>query len=219
MLEIKCLKCNKYYPDIELNCPYCRWGGMKKGMRVGAIVVSVVLLGGYVVASPYLTINDIKTSAQDRDQEKMAENINLPILRENFKRQLSDQIIESNAAEMRDNNYAAIEAIGLANKMSYVLIDAYITPDGLTSMMSGQYPAQDGAAVNQQKTEDKKVSKAAKYSFDGTSSFSAWMKTDDDEDVRLVLTRNGLSWKLTNIVLPLQCDACHENRFNKGKRV
>ena len=73
--------------------------------------------------------------------------------------------------------------------------------------------------VNQQKTEDKKAFEAAKYSFDGTSSFSAWMKTDDDEDVRLVLTRNGLSWKLTNIVLPLQCDACHENRFNKGKRV
>ena len=185
---------------------------MKRGIWVGAIVVFVVLLGGYVVALPYITITDIKTFAQDRDQEKIAEYINFPVLRENFKQQLSDQMIKSDTDTMQDNHYAALEVIGLASKMADVLVDAFITPAGLTSMMSGQKPGQYGT------TENREIFKAAKYSFDDTNSFSAQVKTDDDEEVRFVLTRNGLSWKLTNIIFPLQCDACHENRFKKAKR-
>ena len=178
---------------------------MKRGVWVGAIVVFLVLLGGYVVASPYITINDIKICVQDCDQEKMAENINFPVLRENFKQQLRNQIIKSSStAEMqdKDNPYAALEIFGLAREMADVLVDAYISPAGITSMMSGQKPALDGAAVNQQTTENRIAFKSAKYSFEDTSSFSAWVKTDDDEEVRFVLTRNGLSWKLTNIVYP-----------------
>ena len=44
---------------------------MNRGVWVGVIVVLVVLLGGYVFALPYITILNINTCVQDRDQEKL----------------------------------------------------------------------------------------------------------------------------------------------------
>ena len=191
---------------------------MKGGLWVGAILVFIVLLGGYVVASPYITITNIKTYVQNRDQEKMAENINFPVLRENFRQQLNEQLIKSNAikAKMQDDDspYASIKVFSLTRKMADELTHALITPAGLSNIMSGGKLLQDGIAVNQQTTENREIFKNAKYSFDDINSFSARVKNDHDEEVRFVLTRNGLSWKLTNIVFPLQCDACHEDRSN-----
>lgn len=188
-------------------------------MLFGAIVVLVVLLGGYIVASPYITLMDIKIRMQDHSQENMAKIINFPVLRENFRQQLSEYLIKSNAVNMHDDNpYAGVEVFGLTKKMADDLILALISPAGLTNLISGQKLLQDGIAVNQQTTENSEIFKAARYSYDNINSFSARVKDDHDEDVRFVLTRNGLSWKLTNIVFPLQCDACHENRSNEGKR-
>ena len=191
---------------------------MKKGVWVGAIVVLVVLLGGYVVASPYITITEIKTSVQDRDQEKMAGDINFPVLRENFRQQLNEQLIKSNTIKMQDNDnsYAIIEVFSLSRKMADELTNALITPAGLTNIMFGGKLLQDGIAVNQPTTENREIFKDASYSFDDINSFSARVKNDHDEDVRFVLTRNGLAWQLTNIVFPIKCDACHEDRSNRG---
>jgi hypothetical protein len=189
---------------------------VKRGVWFWGIAVCVALLGGYVVALPYITIANIGTSVQRHDQEKMVRNINLPVLRENFKRLLNGQLIKSNAIKMQDNDnpYATLKIFGLTRKMAEELTQAIITPAGLVNIMSGGKLLQDGIVVNQQTTENRKIFENAKYSFDDINSFSAQVKNDHDEDVRFVLTRNGLSWKLTNIVFQIKCDACHENRSN-----
>jgi hypothetical protein len=197
---------------------------MKKGGGlIGVIVVVVVLLGGYVVALPYIIIDNIKTSVQDHDQEKMAENINFSVLSENFRRQFNEQLSKSHAIKNKmqnnDNPYAIIEVISLTSKMAYELTSTIITPTGLTNIMIGEKLLQDGIAVNQQTTKNRNILKNAKYSFDDINSFSALVKNDNDEDVRFVLTRNGLSWKLTNIIFPLRCDACHEDRSSKRQKI
>jgi len=45
--------------------------------------------------------------------------------------------------------------------------------------------------------------KNARFTYDSLSRFSVWVRDDRDREIRFVLIRGGLSWKLGRIVLPL----------------
>ncbi len=45
--------------------------------------------------------------------------------------------------------------------------------------------------------------KNARFTYDSPSRFSVWVRDDRDREIRLVLIRGGLSWKLGRVVLPL----------------
>lgn len=45
--------------------------------------------------------------------------------------------------------------------------------------------------------------KNARFTYDSPSRFSVWVREDRDREIRFVLIRGGLSWKLGRIVLPL----------------
>ena len=43
----------------------------------------------------------------------------------------------------------------------------------------------------------------ARYVFDNLNSFSIWVKSELGGEIRFVLIRDSLTWKLSNIVLPI----------------
>ena len=43
----------------------------------------------------------------------------------------------------------------------------------------------------------------ARYRYDSLSRFSVWVPSDNGQETRFVLQRDGLSWKLVNVILPL----------------
>jgi hypothetical protein len=173
-----------------------------------------LLLALWIGAGPYLAVADIERGINDKDSERLAERVDFPTLRQNLKDQLKVTILKSAAKELEDNPFGAL-ATGLATTLVDGLVDAFITPAGLASLMDGERPSigsiPSRAASSpvqtpepdQAQTQDRDLFKNARHSYDSLSRFSVWVPGKDGRETRFVLQRDGLSWKLVNVILPL----------------
>lgn len=184
--------------------------------------IALVSMVGYVGAGPYLTVLSIKTAIIEKNDLTLAQHINFPVLRENVKDQLNTKLMDGSKDQIKQNPLAVLAA-SLASTMVDSVVDSVITPSGLTAIIEGkkQY---DNAFINTTPAPDSSASNAvppsnipsntaplskddlfknARFSYDSISEFSVWMKDDRGEEVRFVLQRTNLSWKLVNIVLPI----------------
>lgn len=173
---------------------------MKKIVWVVGIVLALIV--GYVAVGPYLTVSAIKTGIVEKDSEKLSENIEFPTLRQNMKEQLNAAMMKNAAAELKDNPFAALAA-GLATKMVDGIVDSFVTPSGLAALMEGKKPSNGGNSDNTPPPKKDDLFKNARYSYDSMSKFSIWVPNDKGEEARFVLNRDGLSWKLVNLVIPM----------------
>lgn len=180
---------------------------MKKWIAVGLVFLVGII--GYVAAGPYLTISKIKTGIVERDSEILADNIEFSALRQSLKEQLNSVMITNMASEVKDNPFAALAA-GFATKMVDGVVDAYITPTGLARIMEGKKPnmkmvsgnpgMETGSLSNSNKDE---LFTNARYTYDSMSKFSIWVPNEKGEEARFVLKREGISWKLVNMIVPI----------------
>ncbi|MCI5218995.1 MAG: DUF2939 domain-containing protein [Candidatus Electrothrix sp. LOE2] len=173
---------------------------MKKIVWVAGVVL--VLIVGYVAAGPYLTVSAIKTGIVEKDSEKLSENIEFPTLRQNMKEQLNATMMKNAATELKDNPFAALAA-GFATKMVDGIVDSFITPSGLAALMEGKKPSQGKNSDNTTQPKKDDLFKNARYSYDSMSKFSIWVPNDKGGEARFVLNRGGISWKLVNLVIPM----------------
>lgn len=179
---------------------------MKKNTWIAGITLAI--FAGYVAAGPFLTIYQIKAGITEQDAEKLADNIDFPALRQNMKDQMNIAMVKNAATEQKDNPYAILAA-GFASKFVDGMVDALITPSGLASIMSGKKQSQQNQDNGNNKTTDtaspKKddLFKNARYSYDSLSKFSIWIPDNEGGEIRFVLKRNGISWKLVNLTVPM----------------
>lgn len=173
---------------------------MKKSIWIVGVVLFLVV--GYVAAGPYLTVSAIKTGIVENDSEKLSENIDFQTLRQNMKDQLNAAMMKNAATEMEDNPFAAL-AVGFATKMVDGIVDSFVTPSGLAALMEGKKSNKGETSGNSSSPKKDDLFKNARFSYDSVSKFSIWVPNDKGEEVRFVLKRDGLSWKLVNIVIPM----------------
>ncbi len=176
---------------------------MNKNTRIVGVVILAVV--GYVAAGPFLTIEEIKSGIVERDAKKLSENIEFAILKENLKDQLDAIIINKSRLEMNNNFFSGLMVGLVATTMVDPLVDSFITPAGLASILEGKELSRlisgDTKRTNLQKKED--LLKNAEYSYDSMSTFSVRILNNKDEETKIVLERYGLSWKLVNIIVPM----------------
>lgn len=173
---------------------------MKKILLIGGLILVVIV--GYVAAGPYLTVSAIKTGIVEQDAEKLSENIEFPTLRQNLKDQLNASVMKNAATELKDNPFAALAA-GFASKMVDGLVESFVTPSGLAAIMEGKKPSKHSGTGNSTPPQKDDLFKDARFSYDSTSKFSIWVANDQGEEARFVLQRKGFSWKLVNLIIPL----------------
>ncbi|MDQ6967343.1 MAG: DUF2939 domain-containing protein [Mariprofundaceae bacterium] len=171
---------------------------MKKVILVaGLIVVSIV---GYGAAGPYLTISEIKTGLVEEDSEKVSKNVDFPTLRKNLKEQFSASMSKNSTPGKKDGSLE-----GLGNMMMTQLIDRLLdqlmTDRGLAAMMEGKKKDLSKPDTQQIKKDD--LFKHAKFTYDSISKFSIWVTNEEGQEARFILTRDGLSWRLVNIEIPI----------------
>jgi hypothetical protein len=173
---------------------------MKKGIWVVGLFLGLVV--GYVAVGPYVTVSAIKAGIVEQDSEKLSENIEFPALRQNLKDQLNAAMMKKTAAELKGNPFAAL-ATAFATKMVDGIVDSFVTPSGLAALMEGKKPSKNGSEGNTAPPNKESLFKNARFSYDSTSKFSIWVPNDKGEEVRFILQRDGLSWKLVNLVIPI----------------
>ena len=164
----------------------------------------LVLLVAYVAAGPYITIAEIKKGIAEQDSERLAEKIDFSMLRLDLKEQLRAKGISTAVKEAEKNPLAALVA-GVATTMVDGVVDSVVTPAGLASLMGGEKPSDQTSRRSETSSprEKDELFRNARYGYDSLSKFSAWVPTDDGKEIRFILHRGGISWRLVRVVLPM----------------
>jgi len=171
---------------------------------VGIVLLMVVAVGIFAAAGPYIALYQIRSGVEKSDSEKIAAYVDFPALRTNLKEQLRAQMLKKESLKMKENPFDAL-AKGLASKMAEGMVDSFVTPAGLMKLLQGKKRGQDRNADPSSKSSEPKSNpfQDADCNYDSINKFSVRVKDNKDREIRFILTRAGLSWKLSNIILPL----------------
>ncbi|MDR2192258.1 MAG: DUF2939 domain-containing protein [Endomicrobium sp.] len=180
---------------------------MKK-LIIGVSII-VFLFIGCIFISPYWTLHNIKSAVKSNDNYAISEYIDFPSVRQSIKDQMNVTIAkEIDNEKIKDNPFAVFGAV-IAESLIDVMIDAYITPAGLAQIMSGKKIDIDIQSKTQEKNETvnnaphKKPFSDASMGYKSFKKFVVSIKDEENGEVQFVLRRYGLSWKLTEIILPI----------------
>jgi TonB family protein len=165
----------------------------------------------------------MKVAVKQHDSEALSSCVDFPVLRMNLKDQFNAMMLQRSGRDLKDNPFGAL-GMALASTVLDNVVNAFITPAGLANIMEGHRPQQPdsgnegengpqaGGGLSQQSEAGEGLRetngpkrqpfKNYKYSYDGLSKFSAWVQNDEGQEIRFVFSRDGLSWKLTNILIP-----------------
>lgn len=176
---------------------------MKKWLALLAAILA--LLVAYVAAGPFLTVNAIRDAVETRNTARLSRHVDFPALRGSIKLQVDDYLVSRAGADVQSSLFGAI-GLRIASGMAGSAVDTMVTPAGLAAMMGGQtlWNRVTGreVRVDPDATPPDALEDAA-YRFESPSRFTATVIDDAGEPVAFVLTRRGLSWKLSDVRLPL----------------
>lgn len=172
--------------------------------KITSLVVLILIVGilAYAAAAPFITMYQIKMGIDNHDGDKLNANIDFPALRENLKEQINAMLMKKAGTDLQDDPVGGL-VFGLASKASEGIIDSIATPEGLSAAMEGKkYKNNDARDSSQVKTKSfREFLQQFNYEFESTSKFTVWLK-DKKKVTKFVLQRQGLSWKLNNVIIP-----------------
>lgn len=166
--------------------------------------LTAILIAGYVVASPFITVYQMKSAAEKNDIEALSEHIEFPSLRQSIKDQVNSMLVEklANDKNLKGNAFAEL-AMVFAGSVVDRAVDVYVTPNGISKIMTGEKVSLGEMGQSSEGQVKKEPFKNASFSYESTDKFVVTVANKSDEPVRFILRRQGFSWKLTDIRLPL----------------
>ena len=169
-----------------------------------AIMTIIVLIGGYFYASPYLALNSIKGAVKSGDSEKVSAYIDFDSVRQSFKSQMNAYMVK----EMGSKDTNGFEAFGtmMASAMVDKMVDAIVTPEGMTLMLQGKN-VKESLAGNSGDTKD---SESKDHQLDYSTRYLSMNKfevtlkrKDNGKELKVIMERDGLSWVIKKFVIPM----------------
>jgi hypothetical protein len=165
------------------------------------VILLFVLFAGSIWLSPYFTMVDIRDAVSDKDAEKLRDKVEFPTVRQNFKAQLNGAIFKKAAPDLKDKPFSAMGKM-IGSKMVDLLTDAIVTPEAAIAFIHNSDKFQEFKDQSAGFLGDAiAIWQKGRSRYDSFSTFSYWPPIEDAE-IRLVFSRSGLGWKLTNVGLP-----------------
>ncbi len=178
---------------------------MSKGKIAFGIVAGLFTI--YVAAVPYITVHQMKSAAENHDGEALSEYIEFPSVRQSLKDQMNVMFAKKMAEDdkMKDNPFAALGA-AFAGVFVDKMVDAYVTPAGITQLMAGEKPQPHaGRGEESSSGDDREPLADASMSYESFDKFVVRVKDNNKSaEGKFILRRRGLDWKLTEIIVPLE---------------
>jgi hypothetical protein len=171
------------------------------------LLVLLVAIGGYVAAGPYLAIHGISEAIEKRDTAQLSRYVDFPALRANLKAQLSDYVVRRGGPELQSSLLGAV-ALGVAGDLAGAGVDTLVTPAGIGALLQGQdvWKRATGDTAGSDTWAPPTPARplqGAHHRYESFSRFTATTQTRDGRAIVFVLSRDGLQWRLSNILLPL----------------
>ena len=185
--------------------------------RVGYLVsVVCVLLGVYAVAAPYIVVYQIRDAVLAHDVGDLSEHVDFVSLRQSFKDQLDVMLAKQTRSEHLSDDGVAVLGTALAGVLIDKVVDLYVTPAALSSMLEGDIPLPSAPGTR----STAPIRQPFAYSSMSYSSFGKFVvrsNNDNGDEVSFIFRRRGVDWKLCEILLPL--DTATANKSLKRSRV
>jgi len=174
---------------------------------VWILCAALVLLAGYVVAGPFLTVHAIRDAVRDEDSRALSRHVDFPALRQSLRVQLADAMVREAGPGLQSSLLGAI-GLRVAGSAAGAGVDMMVTPVGLSTLMRGQRLWNLAGGASPMRTgpdpEAGDPLEDAHYRYHSPSRFTVTVRDDRNRPIEFVLTRRGLQWKLSDIHLPLQ---------------
>jgi hypothetical protein len=176
----------------------------KRKVWLGAAALCVLV--ALYIAYPYHTLHRIEDALESGDQATLEDLIDWPSLREGLKDDLNTLATRA-LAEQAGPGGDPQEALGMGIAAMFVpvlvqrTVDAYVTPAGIAALMR-----REPSADETPRAEDWHFEVHRAY-FTGPGSFRFEFSNPDDprpEPAIGVLALDGLTWRLTRLILPLE---------------
>jgi len=171
------------------------------------VLISLLLFFIFVISflglGPFLTLYSIKDSIEERNSNKLSQNIYFPELRSNLKDQVNLSLSDRINKKLNDNPLRFL-AEGLADIVVDETLDVFLTPDGLGRLIDGEDPS---SIIRNNKKSNKKddgieVLESIEFKYESMNRFIVLINTINNKQITLHLDRFGIRWKLVNVILP-----------------
>lgn len=169
--------------------------------RARLLVAGVVVLLLVYAVSPYYSVWRFGETLQAHDLNALAERVDFPEVRDSLKKQIRDHF--QGVLQKKKDDLVAQLLTSSGPSLIDQLIDLYVTPDGLATIISNPAPIKNASSLSvlsSESVERKPIdwSKARRAFFTSPRDFAV-----DHEGIKLRFRFNGLGWKLREIDLEL----------------
>ena len=238
MALVECPECKKEISSLATACPHCgmpikgaiaftpapietirRDARRRHGMQLASVVcvVSAFLFCAWFYFTPYLAVRGMKSALAARDAARLSSYVNFPSLKESLKANVNAMLASEIMEKKEANPFGAI-GTALAAVIINPMIDAFVTPENLATLMKGYEPRLGGDSTQPPLVKDNTWSSDFDAGVEMSMSYESFdrfvvtvkQKGDVGEPISFVFNRDGtFSWKLSALRLPT------EGRSNK----
>lgn len=165
--------------------------------------------GGYLYATPWISINQFREALDAKDLPGIERHVDFPSLRsslkEQFKAKLSEQIQKGTGGNPWVNFGMGAFGYALAEPMIDAMVDTYVSPAGLKTLIAGSQPSGGTTAPEVPRLpESSQTDPSVSLTYKTPNLFVvAAREAGSGNTVRFNFERHELvSWKLTSVSLP-----------------
>ena len=187
--------------------------------RILLPVFLLIALGAFfwLYTGPQRALRDIKAAADAGDVEGIRERVDVPAVKESLKEQLNAMMTLKLATDkdLKANPFASLGML-FAGRIVETMVDAAVTPAHLAALLKGNWAeafkkeavAPTGAHAAPANDNTAQISGA----YDSMDRYTVHVlnKQTHKQAVALTLRREGLSWRLTSVQLPMDAMSSSE---------
>jgi hypothetical protein len=156
------------------------------------------MVGIYYFAAPPAAVTGLRDAIIRGDSIEIGDRVDVTRVRQSLKEQVNALILGKDYQKLASNPFGSF-AIGVASKLLEGTLDALVTPAGLADLAKGRVPGDDDPP---EPSEARQPFSSARIDRESLDRFSAWVPAENGGEIRFVFRRQGLGWKLTEIILP-----------------
>lgn len=170
------------------------------------VLLALALLT-WLVAGPYLAIRGIERAIERQDGAALERHVDFPALRANLRAQLDDALVRRAGPGLQSSLLGGL-ALRLAGGVTGAGVDTLATPLGIGALLQGRnlWKRATGDTLGGDPYAAPAPDRPLAHyrgRFESSARFTATVTTEAGAPLVFVFARDGLRWKLTNIVLPL----------------
>ena len=163
-------------------------------------VLGAFLLGGGLYASPYITLHQMYQAVEHQDLQGIASHVDFPALRTSVKTNLQ-AVAQKEIAQQ--NPFMRLIGTLLGGIVLDPVIDQVVSPAGISALLEGQrLELGEGGQSAQLTQKAASVDVQAQYESFNQFAVNVKPKGESTPPVTLLLSREGLGWKLSGVRLP-----------------